>query len=83
MFSGNKRLYLFGVALFAVAIYQVVQQKDLLESSLYFCAALTFAVNGLTGEPALAPYKKILVIASWLLIVVTAVLFLYLMQFKF
>ena len=82
MFSGNKRFYLFAAGLLAVAIYQVAQ-NDLLESSLYFCAALTFAVNGLTGEPTLAAHKKILVIVSWLLIGASAVLFLYLMQFKF
>jgi hypothetical protein len=82
MLAGNKRLYLFAAALFVVAIYQVMQ-KDLLESSLYFCAALTFVVNGLTGEPKFAAQKKPLTIVSWLLIVVTAVLFLYLMQFKF
>jgi hypothetical protein len=80
--SGGRRLYLYGAALFAVGIYQVVQ-KDLLESSLYFCAALTFALNGMTSEPSFAAYKKALTIASWIFIIATAVLFLYLMQFKF
>jgi hypothetical protein len=80
--SGGKRLYIYGAALFAVGIYQVIQ-RDLLESSLYFCAALTFALNGLSSEPSLASYKKILVILSWAFIIITAILFLYLMQFKF
>jgi hypothetical protein len=82
MMSGARRLYLYGAALFAVGIYQIVQ-NDLLESSLYFCAALTFVLNGAAGEPSLAPYKRILVISSWIFIAATATLFLYLMQFKF
>lgn len=79
---GGRRLYIYASLLAVVGIYQVVQ-KDLLESSLYFCAGLTFALNGMTNEPKLAAWKKVLVVFSWIFIVATAVLFLYLMQFKF
>ncbi len=82
MMSGFKRLYLYAAALFAVGIYQVIK-NDLLESSLYFCAALTFAINGLSNEPSFVQFRKALVVTSWVFIFVTAALFLYLMQFKF
>jgi hypothetical protein len=82
MMSGHRRYYIYGAALLAFGIYQLAQ-RDPLESSLYFSAALTFAVNGAASEPALENHKKLLVIASWIFIAITALLFLYLLQFKY
>jgi hypothetical protein len=65
-----------------VGLYQVYK-GDILEFSLYALAGLTFIVNALAGEPTLTAYKKPLVIASWFFIIVTAITFLYLIQFKF
>ena len=79
--DSHRRLYLFGIALLGIGIYQIVK-KDFLEVSLYATAGLSFIVNGLTNEPSLAKHKKPLVIASWIFIAATAVLFLYLLQFK-
>ncbi|MCI0751723.1 MAG: hypothetical protein L0Y35_07785 [Flammeovirgaceae bacterium] len=76
------RQYLFGLLFITFGIYQLYI-KDYLEFSLYTVAGLAFAVNGLTLEPRLAAYKKPLVIISWLLIIAAALLFLYLLQFKF
>jgi hypothetical protein len=55
----------------------------MLEFALYAVAGLAFVFNGLTLETKLAAYKKPLVITSWILIITTALLFLYLLQFKF
>ncbi len=76
------RQYLFGLIFIGVAIYQLVI-KDYLEFGLYATAGLAFVANALTFEPKLFAYKKILVIATWVLIIVTGLLFLYLLQFKF
>jgi len=64
------------------AIYQAVSNKDYLEFSLYFAAGLSFMVNAMTFESKLEQYKKTLVIISWILIISTGLLFLYLIQFK-
>jgi hypothetical protein len=56
---------------------------DWLEFSLYFAAGLAFIFNALTFEPKLFPYKKPLVIFTWILIFGTGILFLYLLQFKY
>lgn len=80
--SAKNRQYLFGLIFFGVAIYQLVI-KDYLEVCLYGLAGLAFIVNALTLEPQAAQYKKPLVIASWILIAGTGILFLYLLQFKY
>jgi hypothetical protein len=74
-------LYLFGIALLGIGIYQIFK-NDLVEFSLYATAGLSFVINGLTNEASLAKFKKPLVIVSWIFIGATAVLFLYLLQFK-
>jgi hypothetical protein len=76
-----KRQYLFGLFFVGVALYQLTK-PDYLEVLLYVFAGSTFIVNGLTLEPRLAPYKKPLVILSWVLIITTGLLLLYLAQFK-
>lgn len=80
--NSRTRQYLFGLIFVGVAVYQLTI-NDTLEFSLYALAGLAFIVNALTMEPRLMPYKKPLVIFSWLLIAVTGILFLYLLQFKY
>jgi hypothetical protein len=80
--DSHRRLYLFGIALLGIGIYQIFK-KDFVEFSLYATAGLSFVVNGLTNESSLAKFKKPLVIVSWIFIGATALLFLYLLQFKF
>jgi hypothetical protein len=79
--NATQRQYLFGLIFIGVGIYQLTI-KDFLEFSLYGIAGLSFIVNALTLEPKLVAYKKNLVIASWILIITTGLLFLYLIQFK-
>jgi len=76
------RQYLFGLIFIGVAIYQLVI-RDYLEFALYGTAGLAFVFNALTFEPKLIPYKKTLVIVTWVLIGSTGILFLYLLQFKY
>lgn len=78
-----KRQYLFGLFFIAVGIYQIVAKNDYLEFSMYAVAGAAFVVNGMSSEPKLVSYKKPLVIAAWFLIISAAILFLYLLQFKF
>jgi hypothetical protein len=80
--NARTRQYLFGSVFVALGIYQVIA-PDYLEASLYGIAGLTFICNALTFEPRFLPYKKILVIVTWILIAITGVLFLYLLQFKY
>lgn len=80
--NAKNRQYLFGLIFMAVGIYQFTI-KDWLEFSLYTMAGLAFIVNSLTMEPRLFSYKKPLVIISWVLIISTGILFLYLLQFKY
>lgn len=80
--NARTRQYLFGVIFFAVGIYQL-SVNDLLEFSLYGLAGASFVVNALTLEPRLQTVKKPLVIFSWILIISTGILFLYLLQFKY
>lgn len=74
--------YLFAVIFLGVGIYQLTA-KDYLEAGLYALAGTTFIVNSLSLAPGLRAYKKPLAIASWILIIATGVLFLYLLQFKY
>jgi hypothetical protein len=80
--NAKNRQYLFGLIFMAVGVYQFTI-KDWLEFSLYTLAGLAFIVNSLTMEPRLLPYKKPLAIISWVLIISTGILFLYLLQFKY
>jgi hypothetical protein len=76
------RQYLFGLIFIGVAVYQLVL-RDYLEFSLYGVAGLAFVFNALTFEPKLFPYKRLLVITTWILIITSGLLFLYLLQFKY
>jgi hypothetical protein len=79
--NSTQRQYLFGALFFCAGLYQAYIH-DYIEFSLFAVAGLTFVVNALTFEPKLKPYKKTLVIFSWILIFTTGILFLYLLQFK-
>jgi hypothetical protein len=80
--SAQVRPYLFGMIFLAFGFFQVYK-KDYLEASLYILAGLSFIVNTLTSEPKLASVKKALVIITWILIITTGLVFLYVLQFKF
>lgn len=76
------RPYLVSFLFFLVGAYQVYA-GDLLEASLYILASLAFAFNSMAAEPKLVTYKKTIVLITWSLIIVTGILFLYLLQFKY
>jgi hypothetical protein len=76
-----QRQYIFGLIFIGVGIYQLTI-GDYLEFSLYALAGISFVVNGFTLEPKMEAYKKLLVVVSWVLIISTGILFLYLVQFK-
>ena len=76
------RQYLFGLVFFGFGVYEF-KKNDPLEASVYLAAGLAFIFNNLVNEPRLFNYKRTLVIITWILIVVAAVIFLYVLQFKF
>lgn len=76
------RQYLFGGIFLAVAAFEYTR-GDYLEMSFYCIAGAAFIINGLSLEPRLVAYKKVLVIIAWVLIISTAVMFLYVIQKKF
>jgi hypothetical protein len=80
--NSRTRQYLFGLIFLGVGIFQLYR-KDYLEALLYGLAGLSFIVNTLTGEPKLASAKKALVVITWLLIISTALVFLWVLQFKY
>lgn len=80
--NSYRRQYLFGGLFVAFAIYQAIV-GDMLEFSLYGIAGVAFIINAATFEPKLLPYKKPLVITTWVFIGITGILFLYLLQFKY
>lgn len=80
--NARQRQYLFGIIFLAFGIYQLVQ-KDVLEAALYMIAGAAFIFNTAASEPALSNYKTALVVITWILIIGAAILFLYLLQFKF
>lgn len=73
---------MFGGIFIAFGVYQLYI-RDYLEFWLYALAGTAFIVNALTAESGLVKFKKTLVILSWILIVATAVLFFYLIRYKF
>ena len=80
--NSQTRQYLFGAIFIAVGIYQA-SIKDYLELSLYAAGGIAFIINALSLEPKLTAYKKMLGILSWILIITTGLLLIYLIQFKF
>ena len=79
--KSKKLHYFFGSIFIIMAIYQWTI-NDMQEFALYGLAGLAFIVNTMAMEPRLASYKKPLTIFTWLLMVATGILFLYLLQFK-
>lgn len=79
--STAKWQYILGIIFLGFGVYQLTL-KDYLECLLYTAAGLSFIVNMLTTEPKLISYKKNLVIVSWILIIITGLVFLYVIQFK-
>lgn len=80
--NAKTRHYLFGAMFFGLGIYYFTR-PDMLEGFLYTLAGASFVLNTLTLEPRLAEYKKPLVIVTWVFIVSTGILFLYLLQSRF
>lgn len=78
--NATQRQYLFGLIFFGVGIYYITH-GSWFECSLYIVAGLAFVFNALTLEPRLIKYKKPLTIISWILIISTGLLLLYLVQF--
>lgn len=75
------RHYAFGAFFIIFGIYQATR-KDHLEVALYLTAGAAFIFNSLSKEPRLANFKTALVVITWALIIIAAVLFLYVLQFK-
>ena len=80
--NAKTRHYVFGAIFFALGIYYFTR-PDLLEGFLYTLAGASFVFNTMTLEPRLAEYRKPLVIVTWVLIITTGILFLYLLQSRF
>ncbi len=80
--NSRTRQYLFGIIFLGVGIYYIIKQ-DWLEALLYTIAGFAFISNTLASEPRLTEYKKILAIVTWVLIISTGLIFLYVLQFKF
>ena len=80
--NAQSRQYIFGLIFIAFGVYQLYLPK-FLEFSLYACAGLAFIFNALVAEPRLHSYKKLLVIITWILIITTALLFLYLIRYTY
>jgi len=78
----NKSLSLaFAIGFFILGLYNLYRM-DLQEVGLYFLAALAFTFNILASEPKLLRFKKPFTIITWVLLVITGLLFLFLVQFK-
>jgi hypothetical protein len=80
--NAQTRQYLFGLIFIAFGGYQL-SIPDYLEFALYAGAGLAFIFNALTTEPRLIEYKKPLAIVTWAFIIVTSVLFFYLLRYRF
>ncbi len=71
----------FTILFLCLAAYQLVM-SDLWEATLYSLVGLAFLCNGLALSEKYRRQKKALVAATWVLVVVASVLFLYMLQFK-
>lgn len=80
--NSQVRQYLFAGIFLMVAIYEAVE-KDWLELSLYAVVGTAFVVNALSREPRLGHLRKALAIASWVFIIASGILLLYVLQFRF
>ena len=80
--NARQRQYLFGILFIGFGIYQLVK-NDGLEAVLYMTAGAAFIFNTVATEPSLLRFKKPLVVVTWMLIIATGLLFLWLLQFKY
>jgi len=80
--NAKTRQYILGLIALGVGGYYVYR-KDYLEAALYLLAGLSFIANTLVSEPRLVSYKKALTIITWILIITTGLVFLYVIQFKY
>ena len=80
--NSRVRQYLFALVFAGIGVYYLTK-SDYLEGSLYILAGLAFATNSMVNEPALAPYRRIVSIVAWAFIIITGVLFLWVIQFKY
>ena len=78
----NRRQYLFGLAFIILSLFYFFKARDI-EGALCVLAGLSFITNQLTAEPKLFAYKKMLVIATWIFILITGVFFFYVLRNSF
>ncbi len=76
----EKRFFLFGAILVAMGSYQLYT-GDVSESLLYFFAAGAFSTTGMSTRKDLnPPLKKILSILSWTFIIITGLIFFFMVR---
>lgn len=80
--NANIRQYIFGSVFIAIGVYNIAV-GEYLESSLYIMAGASFVFNQMVNEPRLVRHKKQLVVLTWTFIILTSVLFLYLLQSRY
>jgi hypothetical protein len=80
--NSRVRQYIFGGVFFVLGVY-LWTQSNTLYAWTCFLTGISFIVNALTFEPALESYKKPLTILAWILIAVTAIMFLWVLQFSY
>jgi hypothetical protein len=73
--------YLFSGFFLLFGAYQMYEGAWL-EASLYTLAALAFIFNSLASHKKFERHKKVLVIITWTLMIATALLFVWFLQFK-
>jgi hypothetical protein len=74
--------YLFALVFAGVGIFQITK-GNWLEATLYLLAGAAFTFNTLATAPGLLKYRKPLVIVTWTLIILTALVFLWVLQFRY
>lgn len=71
--------YLIGGAMILFGLFEVYR-GNFWESSLYFTAGLAFVSIGMLMSERFLPYKKILNVVSWVLILAAVLLFFFLLR---
>ena len=74
-----KTQYLVGAALVLFSLYQV-RRNEYWEYAMYCCTGLAFIVMGLIKDKVLIRYGTLLNVLSWILITLSALLFLFLVR---
>jgi len=72
---------LFSAVFLLLGCYNLYEGKWL-EASLYIVAALAFVFNSLASHEKFERHKKVLVAITWTLMISTALLFFWFLQFK-